>query len=140
MCGIFTDPNICGNLSQSQTAIFQYQISHTPNNSSISSCLWPARPLITLHKFAAIFESVEPLFNLCYPHSIVTKHPLNFTNCFNLRITKLLTKFDAKFDQSVQSSCEKTKPDEHSLQHLTWRPVTSIWHKPNEVKKFKHVH
>ncbi|PSN38960.1 hypothetical protein C0J52_24457, partial [Blattella germanica] len=33
-------------------------------------------------------------FNLCYPHSNVTKHPLNFTNCFTLRITKLLTKFD----------------------------------------------
>ncbi|PSN54762.1 hypothetical protein C0J52_20220, partial [Blattella germanica] len=37
----------------------------------------------------------EPLFNLCYPHSIVAKNPLNFTNCFTLRITKLLAKFDA---------------------------------------------
>ncbi|PSN32205.1 hypothetical protein C0J52_24595, partial [Blattella germanica] len=43
---------------------------------------------------AAIFESVEPLFNLCYTHSIETKNPLNFTNCFTLRITKLLAKFD----------------------------------------------
>ncbi|PSN31126.1 hypothetical protein C0J52_23112, partial [Blattella germanica] len=92
------------------------------------------------HRCAAIFESIEPLFNLCYPHSIVTKHPLNFTNCFNLRINKLLTKFDAKFDKFVRSSCEKTKPNEHSLQHLTWRSVTSIWHKANAVKKCKHVH
>ena len=43
----------------------------------------------------AIFQSVEPLVNLCYHHSIISKLLLNVTNCFALRITKLLTKFDA---------------------------------------------
>ncbi|PSN45939.1 hypothetical protein C0J52_16548, partial [Blattella germanica] len=50
--------------------------------------------LITLLRCAAIFESFEPLFNL-YLHSIVTKNPLNFANCFTLRITKLMAKFDS---------------------------------------------
>src|SRR5215469_15299083 len=42
-----------------------------------------------------MFETVEPLFNLCYTHRIVSKHLLNLTNRFALRITKLLTKFDS---------------------------------------------
>ena len=55
----------------------------------------PTRTLTTLRWCAAIFELVQPLLNLCYTHRIISKHLLNITNCFALKITKVFTKFDA---------------------------------------------
>ncbi|GFW75005.1 hypothetical protein TNCV_2678731 [Trichonephila clavipes] len=48
--------------------------------------------LRNLYHPAATFESVKCLLNLCDPHSIISKHLLNLTNCFTWKITKILTK------------------------------------------------
>ena len=78
---------------------------------------------------AAIFESVEPLLNLCYPYNMVYKHLLNLTNCFALRITKFFIKFDTVSLLSSFSHRERNKKsDEHVQQPLTRRPDGSDWH------------
>jgi hypothetical protein len=50
---------------------------------------------VALHRRAAVFESVVPLFNLCDAHGIITENQLNLSNGFHLAIAKLLAKFDA---------------------------------------------
>ncbi|PSN45938.1 hypothetical protein C0J52_20208 [Blattella germanica] len=69
---------------------------------------------------------------MCYHHSIVTKHPLNFANCFTMRITKLLAKFDAVSLLNSFSRALTTAP------HLATSNQQLA--QANAVKKFKHVH
>ncbi|GFV59726.1 hypothetical protein TNCV_1907971 [Trichonephila clavipes] len=51
-----------------------------------------ARALITLSRRPSTFESIKAFLNMCDPHSIVSKHFLDLTNCFTSKIPKSLTK------------------------------------------------
>jgi hypothetical protein len=51
--------------------------------------------LVTVCRHAAVFEEVEPLFNLSDPHCIITESVLNFADCFRLSISKFQTTLDA---------------------------------------------
>ena len=70
MSGVITQSNLLGSLPNGRTTIRHHQISHSLNNSCTPSSLGPARTLVTLRLCAAIFESIEPLLNLCYTHRI----------------------------------------------------------------------
>ena len=102
-------------ISYGQMTISLYHIFHLQNNSCIPNGLWPPRTLVTLHWFAAIFLIIWTFLNLCYHHSIVYKHLLNLTNCFALRITKLLTKFDAMSLLNSFSHRERNKKSNEQI-------------------------
>ena len=127
------------NLSYGQTTISFYQIFHPHNSSCVLNSWWPPGPLVTLHRCAAIFEFVEPLLNLCCPYSIISKHLLNLTNCFALRITKLLPKFDAV---SLLNSFSHRERNKKILTRITAPRSASKRQRPahsNVEKQFKHA-
>ena len=70
MRGVITQSNLLDSLPNGRTTIRHHQISHSLNNSCTPISLGPARTLVTLRWCAAIFESIEPLLNLCYTHRI----------------------------------------------------------------------
>jgi len=60
------------------------------------SASWgPTVTWFAVHRCAAIFEAVVPLFYLCDTHGIFPESLLNLPNSFHLGIAKLLAKFDA---------------------------------------------
>jgi hypothetical protein len=87
-------PHLLRKFSDSDMTVLHDQSPHLVNDLIISGCWGPTGTSVTLHWRAAIFDSIVPLLNLCFAHSIVDKNPTDLPNGFHLAITKLLAKFD----------------------------------------------
>jgi len=88
-------PHLLHKFLDGDMTVLHDQNLHLVNELIISACWGPTETSVALHRCAAIFELVVPLFNLCDAHGIVTENPLNLLNGFHLAVTKLLAKFDA---------------------------------------------
>ena len=88
-------PHLLHKFSDGDTTILHDQSPHLVNELVILACWGPTRTSVTLHRRAAVFESVVPLLNLCDACGIVAENPLNLLNGFHLANAKLLAKSDA---------------------------------------------
>jgi hypothetical protein len=61
------------NFLDGQTTVLHERCLHFVNDISISARWWSPRMLVTVRRHAAIFNVVEPLFNLSDPHCIIVK-------------------------------------------------------------------
>ena len=118
--GLFGSPNCIMESAENLIVLFSHflffrciLIVHNSTDIRNTSPPWFWFAPVAPYTCAAIFESVESLPNLCYLHSIVSKHLLHLMNCFALRITKLLHQiWFSNCAQFVLSSWENKKSDE----------------------------
>jgi hypothetical protein len=116
------------------------QCPHFVNDISISARWWSLGALVTVRRYAAIFKSVEPLFDLSDPPLHHRRKPAEFCGLFPLWYVQVSDKTWCNIAAlNVLSSRAKRECDEHVLHHF------SIWHRQTHPKasrgsKKSHMH